>query len=345
MRARAVAPTHPDNEVSMNNATLRLCGLLVALGISASALAQPAFPSRPVTLMVPYPASGLSDLIARKVNTVLAKELGQPVVIENLGGAGGAIAAQKVLNAPSDGHMLFQGSPNELILAPLAITAVRYKPEDFRPVQRVALAPMVIVSRADLPVKNADELAAYARQMAQQGKPITYASVGNGSFYHLLGEQMAKAMGTQMLHVPYKGGAPILQDLLGGRIDIFITPYGAPHIAMVKEGRLKFVAALSKERQPLIPQVPAVDESRALKGFHYTIGTGYFVKADTPEPVVQALNAALGRVLADPELRTALAAQAQIVSEPLSLKAAHDDYVKDMTLYRGIAHSIKLQAE
>lgn len=329
----------------MKTLSLRLLGLLCGLGMAAGAAAQHAFPSKSVTLMVPYPAGGLSDVIARKVNGVLAKELGQPVVVENLGGAGGAIAAQKALSAAPDGHMLFQGSPNELILAPLAISAVRYKPEDFRAVQRVALAPMVIVARKDLPVKNADELAAYAVQMAKEGKPITYASVGNGSFYHLLGEQMAKAMGTQMLHVPYKGGAPILQDLLGSRIDIFITPYGAPHIAMDKEGRIKFVAALSKERQPLIPHVPAVDEGRALKGFHHTIGTGYFVKADTPEPVVQALNTALGKVLDDPELRTALEAQAQIVSAPLSLKAAQDAYVKDMTLYRGIAHSIKLQVQ
>jgi tripartite-type tricarboxylate transporter receptor subunit TctC len=329
----------------MSNIFFRLTSLLCGLGLTAGVLAQSAFPTKPLTLMVPYPASGLSDLIARKVNTVLAKELGQPVVIENLGGASGAIAAQKVLNAPSDGYMLFQGSPNELILAPLAISSVRYRPEDFRPVQRVALAPMVIVARKDLPVKNADELATYARKMAAEGTPITYASVGNGSFYHLLGEQMAKAMGTQMLHVPYKGGAPILQDLLGNRIDIFITPYGAPHIAMDKEGRLKFVAALSKERQPLIPHVPAVDEGLVLKGFHHMIGTGYFVKSDTSESVVLALNAALGKVLTDPELRSALAAQAQIVSEPLSLKAAHDDYVKDMTLYRGIAHILKLQAK
>jgi len=329
----------------MSNIFLRLTSMLCGLGLAGGALAQTAFPTKPLTLMVPYPASGLSDLIARKVNTVLAKELGQPVVIENLGGASGAIAAQKTLNAPSDGYMLFQGSPNELILAPLAISSVRYRAEDFRQVQRVAQAPMVIVARKELPVKNADELAAYARKMAAEGKPITYASVGNGSFYHLLGEQMAKAMGTQMLHVPYKGGAPILQDLLGNRIDIFITPYGAPHIAMDKEGRLKFVAALSRERQPLIPHVPTVDEGSALKGFHHTIGTGYFVKSDTPEPVVQALNVALGKVLTDPELRSALAAQAQIVSEPLSLKAAHDGYVKDMTLYRGIAHGIKLQAE
>lgn len=324
----------------------RLLSLIGGLSMAAAVAAQQAYPSKPVTLMVPYPAGGLSDLIARKVTTVLAKELGQPVPIENLGGAGGAIAAQKVLSAPADGQIIFQGSPNELILAPLAIPSVRYKPEDFRQVQRVALAPMVITARKGLPVKSGDELVAYAQKMAKAGTPLTYASVGNGSFYHLIGEQMAKAMGASMLHVPYKGGAPILEDLLGERIDIFITPYGAPHVAMEKEGKIKFVAALSRERQPLIAHVPSVDEGKGLlKGFHYTIGTGYFVKADTPEPVVQVLHSALSKVLADPELRTALAAQSQVVSEPLSLKAAQDAYVRDMTLYRGIAHSIKLQAQ
>ncbi len=329
----------------MNTFTKRLIGLCCGLGLATSALAQAAFPARPVTLMVPYPAGGVSDLIARKVHNVLGKELGQAIVIENLGGAGGAIAAQKVLNAPADGHLVFQGSPNELILAPLAISSVRYRSEDFRQVQRIATAPLVVVARKDFPANNADELVAAVRKAAADGRPVTYASVGNGSFYHLLGEQMAKVVGAPMLHVPYKGGAPILQDMLAGRIDLFITPYGAPHIAMDKEGRLKFVTALSAQRQALIPHVPAVDEGKALKGFHYTIGTGYFVKADTPEPVAQALNAALGKVLADPELRSALAAQAQIVSEPMGLKAAQDAYVKDMTLYRGIAHSIQLKAE
>ena len=129
--------------------TIRLVGLLMAgLLATGTAIAQ-AFPSRPVTLMVPYPAGGLSDVIARKVNAAMAKELGQPVVIENLGGAGGAIAAQKVLNAPADGHYLFMGSPNELILAPLAMASVKYKPEDVRMVQRLALAPIAILVALD----------------------------------------------------------------------------------------------------------------------------------------------------------------------------------------------------
>ena len=132
----------------------------VMLGASMLALAvEPAlaqnYPTKPVTLMVPYPAGGLSDVLARKVNVALAAELKQPVIIENLGGAGGAIAAQKVLNAPADGHIIFQGSPNELILAPLAIQAVKYKPEDFRLVQQMAMAPIAITARKDFAPSNA----------------------------------------------------------------------------------------------------------------------------------------------------------------------------------------------
>ena len=318
--------------------------LLSSVALCVGAMAQ-SYPSKPVTLMVPYPPGGLSDVVARKVNTVLAKALGQPVVIENLGGAGGAIAAQKVLNAPSDGYTIFQGSPNELILAPLANAAVKYKAEDFRQIQRVAVSPIAVTARKDLPASNADELVAYAAKMAKEGRPMTYASVGTGSFYHLLGEQMAKTIGSPMLHVPYKGGGPILTDMLGGQIDIFITPYGAPHVEMDKAGKIKFVTALSAERQALIKHVPSVDESKVLKGFHYSIGTGYFVKKDTPEPVVQVLHKALNEVLADPELRAALQAQGGDVAAPMTLDAAAKAFADEMTQYRAIAKSINLQPQ
>jgi tripartite-type tricarboxylate transporter receptor subunit TctC len=325
--------------------TIRLVGLLMAGMLATGAAIAQAFPSRPVTLMVPYPAGGLSDVIARKVNAAMAKELGQPVIIENLGGAGGAIAAQKVLNAPADGHYLFMGSPNELILAPLAMASVKYKPEDFRMVQRLSLAPIAIVARGNFPASNADELAAYAAKVAREGKSMTYASVGTGSFYHLLGEQMSKTLNAPMLHVPYKGGAPILGDLLGGQVDIFITPYGAPHVDMDKQGKLKFITALSAGRQPLLKHVQAADESRALKGFHYTINSGVFVRRDTPEPVVQALNKALAAVLADDEIRATLVAQGQEISVPLTLDAAAKAYVSDVDNYRAIARAINLQAQ
>lgn len=322
-----------------------LAWLLSASVLAAAPVGAQTYPSKPVTLMVPYPAGGLSDVLARKVNVALATELKQPVIIENLGGAGGAIAAQKVLTAPADGHLIFQGSPNELILAPLAMPAVKYKPEDFRLVQQIAMAPIAITARKDFLPDNAKEFVAYARKVALEGKPVSYASVGSGSFYHLIGEAMAQKMGTTMLHVPYKGGGPILQDLLGGQIDIFITPYGAPHVAMEKEGKLKFVTALSPEPQRLIPHVSTVDQASELKHFYFSIGSGYYVKKGTPEPIVEALHRALTKVMFDSELRQTLTAMGQELATPLRLDETSKAYADEVSLYRGIAKSFKLSAQ
>lgn len=345
-------PAHPtlDHRIKARtmNISSRISAVLpAALGallLAGSAVAQ-TFPARPITLMVPYTAGGQSDVIARLVNTALAKQLGQPVIIENLAGAGGAIAAQKVLNAPADGYYLFQGSPNELILTPLANAAVKFKSEEFRAVQMLALAPIAISARKDLPASNADELVALAARSAAEGKPLNYASVGNGTFYHLLGEQLARRANTTMQHVPYKGGANVLQDLLGGQIDIFLTPYGAPHVAMDKQGKIKFVATLSPTRDALLPNVPSVDESKALKGFNYDIWTGYFVRKDTPEAVVQALHKALIETLNDPAVRTALEAQGQMLPKPQTLPEAAKAYADGATMYRNIAKSINLQPQ
>ena len=217
---------------SFKSFSAALAGLLLA----ASVAAQP-YPNKPVTLMVPYPAGGLSDVIARTVNNTLSKNMGQPVIVENLGGASGSIAAQKVLNSPSDGQIIFQGSPNELILAPLAISAVKFKSEDFRLVQMIATAQIAFLARKDLPVSNVDEFLDYARKQAKEGKPVTYASVGPGSFYHLLGEHLSKVTNIEMTHVPYKGAAPANQDLLGGQVDIFLAPFGKSYEELNKQPR------------------------------------------------------------------------------------------------------------
>lgn len=318
--------------------------LLAGLLFAGAALAQ-TYPAKPVMLMVPYPAGGQSDVLARIVNNALTRRLGQPVLVENLAGAGGTIAANKVLNAPADGYYLFQGSPNELVLAPLANAAVKLKSEDFRAVQMLASSPLAITARKDFPPNNAEEFASYATTRAKAGRPVTYASVGVGSFYHLLGEQLSKKTGAELMHIPYKGGANILQDLLGGQIDIFITPYGAPHVEMMKQGRLKFVASLSPERVPMIKEVPSVDESKALKGFNYTIWTGFFVRKDTPEPVVRVLHKALTDTLADPTVRTGLAAQGLEIQKPQTLDEAAKLYADGAALYREIAKSINLQPQ
>ena len=324
----------------------RNCALLLGgLLLSAATVAQN-FPTKPVSLMVPYPAGGLSDVIARRVNNALGKALGQPVMVENLGGASGAIAAQKTLAAPSDGYILFQGSPNELIFAPLALSAVKYKPEDFRQVHRIALAPMAIFSRPGLAANNADEFVALAAKAAKDGKPLTYASVGMGSFYHLLGEQMSKVLDLPLLHIPYKGGADATKDLLGDQVDIFMSPYGAPQVELAKQNKLKFIAALSPGRGRLMPQLPSTTESQgALKNFTAEIGTGYFVKRDTPEPVVQALHKALQAVLGDAEVKAGMLTLGQDISPLQTLQQADKAYADEIAQYRGIAKTINLQPQ
>lgn len=321
-----------------------LTTLLFVVAFSISSQAQ-TFPAKPVTLMVPYPAGGLSDVIARRVNVPLGKVLNQPVLVDNLGGASGSIAAQKVLNAPSDGYLVFQGSPNELIFAPLAISSVKYKPEDFRQIHRVGMAPMAIMARADLPANNADELVTFAIKAAKEGKSMTYGSVGIGSFYHLLGEQMSKVIGAPMLHVPYKGGADVFKDMMGSQVDIFISPYGAPQVELAKSGKIKFIAALSPGRGPLLPQLASTTESKLLKTFTAEIGTGYFVKRDTPEPVVQALHKAIQAVMVDPEFKTSIVALGQEMSPLQSLEAANKAYSDETAQYRAIAKSIHLQPQ
>ncbi len=317
---------------------------LATLGLAGTAAAQ-TFPAKPVTLMVPYPAGGLSDVIARSVNTTLGKQLGQPVIVENLGGASGSIAATKVLGGPSDGYTIFQGSPNELILAPLAISSIKFKSEDFRLVQMIATAQIAFLAKKDLPVNSVDEFLDHARKAAKDGKPLTFASVGPGSFYHLLGEHLSKVSGIPMIHVPYKGGAPAEQDLMAGQVDFFLTPYGKKYDEMHKTGRVKVLAMLNGERLDSVKQYPAISESKQLKDFTFKIWTGYFVKKDTPEPVVTALHKAITGTLGDPAVHAALEANSLLLPKPQTLAEADKAYADGMQQFRAIVKSIGLQAQ
>lgn len=328
----------------MSNQFNRWSTFLSGLLLAGAACAQ-TYPSKPVVLMVPYPAGGLSDVIARTVNNTLSKNFGQPVLVENLGGASGSIGAQKVLQAPADGQMIFQGSPNELILAPLAISAVKYKSEDFRLVQMIATAQIGFLARKDLPVSNVDEFLDYARKEAKEGRPITYASVGPGSFYHLLGEQLSKVTNIPMTHVPYKGIAPAIQDLLGGQVDIFLAPMGKANVELQKQGKLKVLAMLNSERLEPMKEYPAISESKSLKNFTFNIWTGYFVRKDTPEPIVQAIHKAITDSLADPAVRGGLEANSQLVAKPLSLQEVDKAYVDGTAQFRAIAKAINLQPQ
>jgi len=337
-----------QQEITMHlvGQTFISCALMgvAALGLMDQNAAH-AYPTKPVTIMVPYPAGGPSDLTARLVGESLSKAIDQTVIVENLGGAGGTIAAQRVLNAPADGYTLFQGSPNELILAPMTIDAASFQSDDFSLLQKIADVPMAVLARSDLPASNGDELARYVRDAAARSEPATYASVGPGSFYHLLGAHMANVLDAPMTHIPYRGAAPAINDLVGGRVDIFITPFGLPQMEMAQQGRLKFVATLTPERHPALSGVPTLAESDALQDFVFSTWAGYFVDKDVPDEIQATLNQALIQALGDPKVRVALEAQNRQMSAPLTLEEASDFYAGEIGVFRDLAKSTNFQAE
>ena len=327
-------------------------GLLAALSLSLSvapgAASAQAFPAKPVNLMVPYPAGGLSDVIARIVERPLGKTLNQMVIVENLGGVGGALGAQKVLQAPADGLYLYQGSPNELILAPLALQAVKYKAEDFRLVQMIGSFPMAVLARKGLAANNIDELVALAKKQAASGKPLTYGSVGIGSLYHVVGAHFGQLVGAEMTHVPYKGLAPLLQDIGGDMVDVAFVVVGEQSIGLADQGRLKVLATMAQSGKPeaeFLKKYPAVNDSKSVKNFAFNIWTGYFVKKDTPEPIVQTLNKALATAMSDPAAKASLEKLGGSVPAMLSVAEAAKEYEAQTARFRAIARAIKLEAQ
>ena len=321
--------------------TLRNClATLAGLVLAGSALAQA---GKPVTLMVPYPAGGPSDTLARAIHVPLGKALGRQVIVENLGGATGAIAAQKVLSAPADGAYLFQGSPNEVMLAPLVNAALKFKTEDFRLVHPVSDAIMVVVARKDLPANNMDELIALARKPG--AKPLNYGSVGVGSLYHLILEDVQKRKHIRFTHAPYKGGAPLMQDLGGGQIDFALLVYNPGMGAMAEQGRVKLLGQLGLDRSPLLKQVPTLNEGQELKNFTYTNWSGLMVPRNTPEPIVQQMHQAIVTMLKDPQVREHLEAQTTVPSAVMTLGEAARYFDAETARYRAIAKTIDLQPQ
>jgi tripartite-type tricarboxylate transporter receptor subunit TctC len=321
-------------------------GALVLCGAAGASLAQGA--GKPVTLLVPYPAGGLSDVIARMVEKPFAKAVGQTVIVDNLGGAGGSIAAQKVLNTPADGSLVYQGSPNELILTPLALTSVKYKSEDWRMVQIIGSFPMAVLARKGLAANNIDELVALAKKADAEGKPLSYASVGVGSFYHVVGAHFANLIGVNMTHVPYKGFAPAQQDLAGEQVDLAFFVVDSRLPGFVDKGMFKVLATMAHPGKPearFLEKYPTINESKAIKDFTFDTWTGYFVPKSTPEPVVEALNKQLATAMGDTETRKKLEELGGRVPPMMGVAEAQREFEKQTVRFRTIAKNIKLEAQ
>ena len=320
-----------------------LGGLLVAVSAIGSAWAQN-YPVKPITLIVPYPAGGPSDFFARKVQPDAAAKLGQqPMIIENIGGAGGSIGMSKLINAPADGYTLSAGSPMELVLAPMAIQGVKYKPEDFKLVAQITTTNTILAVRNSLNIKTVEDLLAYARKNAD--KPLSYGSVGPGSLYHLIGEKFSQLTKLQMLHVPYKGIAPLMTDLMGGQIDMAFLPMGGSIPQTIADGKVQGLAVTSKTPHPLFKQFPPMATIKGLEAMEFDIWSGIQVHKNTPDHVVSALNKAFYASVEVPETRKAFEANGNVILPSRTPAELARVYQGEIERYRAIAKSINLQPQ
>ena len=321
--------------------------LLAALtfAFTQTAHAEDAFPSKPITMLVAFPPGGPADVIARGMQRSMSKVLGQPVIIENLPGAGGALAVQRLLSRPADGYTLIMGSPNEAILAPLSNASAKYKPEELELIAPIASNPLVVMARNDLPFNSLEALIADGRKPGSQS--VTFGSPGHGSMYHIVAEYLAQTTGAKLLHVPYKGATPMMQDLAGQQIDITILPNLGASTQLLESHKIKALSILDTKRMRTLPDVPAVAESRIAhkEELVHSVWLGVMTRAGVPAERTKLLLEASQQGIQSPEIAKALEPSGSLPMAAQSLQASTRFYADEIDKFKKMALSIKLTAQ
>jgi tripartite-type tricarboxylate transporter receptor subunit TctC len=287
----------------------QLLVLLLAAFLTAAAQAQP-YPARPVRMLLAFPPGGPTDINARLFAQKLSEQLGQQVVVDNKPGAGGNVGAGEAARAPADGYTIFYNT-SAISIAPALYASVPFDPlKDYAPVALTATVPLVLAVNPGLPARNLQEFLAYAR--ANPGR-LNYASSGTGTITHLAAALFAAQMGLAMQHIPYKGSAPALVDVVSGQTQLMIDTISTV-LPYARDNRLRPLAIAVTRRSAALPEVPTLAEAAGLPGFEMSAWQGIVVPAATPPAIVARLNAEVNRALQNPDLRQRLAAGG---SEPL----------------------------
>ena len=287
------------------------CAMGACLLAAAPAFAADPYPTRPITLVVGYPPGGSTDLVARTLGQALGAKLGQSVVVENLGGAGGSIGAQKVASAAPDGYTLLVGANNEIAINALVKKSVRYSLRNFTPLGMVGSQPLVLTATPARGIKTAADLLRIAK--AEPGK-LTYGSSGVGTSLHVAAEMVKQQGGITMVHIPYRGTGPLTTDLLGGSLDVgvFVLSSALP---MIKSGKLVAIGTTEAKRSSATPDVPALAETPALKGVDIGVWFALMGPANLPAPIADKLKSALAEALQSPEYRKSMEAAGSVVPD------------------------------
>lgn len=315
---------------------------MVAFSMSTLVATAQSYPNRLLNMVVPYPAGGPSDFVARTIQVELAKNLGQQIIVENVGGASGGMGIQKVIQAPADGYTLLLGTPMELILTPIGLEAVKHKPEDIKIAAIMSRTSLVLMGRKDLAANTVEELMALAKKSG--AKELTYGSIGPGSLYHLAAESFSQKTGIKMLHVPYKGAAPLVTDLMGGQIDIVFMPYAGNIPSMIQEGKVKAFGLTTRIPNPSAPNLPTLANVKGLDGFEFDLWVGLGVAKNTSDANIETLNKAVYSVLKNVEIRKAFERTGK-VSDPLSPAELSRIYLSEIQRYQAIAKAANVKAQ
>lgn len=276
---------------------------ILATSLNIASAQEAPYPNRPITVLVGYPAGGSTDLTGRAVADQLAKKLGVPVVVENVGGAGGAIAAFRATRAQPDGYTLLVGANNEIAINRLITpSTVKYSYKDFTPIGLIASQPMVLVTSPKTGVKDTGQFLSAVKAAPGQ---FSYGSSGVGTALHLAGEMLKEQGDLSMTHIPYRGVGPMTSDLLGGSLEygVFVLSSGLP---LIRSGKLVALGVTEKKRSPAAPDIPALAESPTLKNMDIGVWFALMAPPKLPEPVQNKLHSALNEVLQTAEFRKTL---------------------------------------
>ncbi len=298
-----------------------IAAALLAVGAFVTGAAAQDYPSRTITLVIPYPPGGGNDVMGRSVAEKMSKTLGQSIVVENRAGAGGSIATRQVARAAPDGYTLVLGGTGTLAVNPTLYENVGYDPrKDFAPVGLIGTGQLILVLNPNVPAKTIPELIALAKQ--EPGK-LSYASSGVGSGIHLAAVLFEQMAGIALTHVPYRGTAPALTDLIGGHVQIFFSSL-PPAVAIAKEGKVRPLAVTGPSRSAVFPDLPTVSEA-ALPGYEAVLHYGIVAPAGTPKPIIDKLSAALREAVNSPDTKMRMAADG---TEPLP--STPEEYAADI---------------
>ncbi len=310
--------------------------------LAVGAVSAQSFPSKPINMIVAFPAGGASDFVARVMTKEMSVNLNQTIVVENVVGVAGSLGVLKAANAVPDGYTLLTGSPLELILTPLGIAAAKNKPEDVRMIAVAGRSDMMLAVRKDFPAATTEQFLAALKADA---KGLSYGSTGIGSLYHLMGAKMIQTAGAKGLHVPFNGLAPVLQALGGGQLDFAFLPIAGPVPGFVESGNVKPISVASNQASPRFPKLPLMTAVRGFEDFTFSIWAGIQTSAKVPDAAVAVLHKSAYAALANPDVKKQLEGSGTFPLAPMSVAELNAFFAKETAMYRAIAKSIDLQAQ